>query len=130
MLLRIWHNCKVYRKMRYLIDNFAVQLYQPGRGIGQMRFILDGKCPGRDIAGSNPARAAILGIALTLRDSCISLYNYIEYNDYEDYYVVPTADGGLAVSHVIWGQDPYCANDVFNIFTEKSVDKGDILTTH
>ena len=73
---------------------------------------------------------AILGIALTLSDDCISLYNHIEYNDYEDYYVVPTADGRLAVSHVIWWQDPYCANDVFNIFTEKSVDEGDILTTY
>lgn len=44
--------------MRYLVDNFAVQLYQPGGGIGKTRFILDGKCPGRDIAGSNPAQAA------------------------------------------------------------------------
>ena len=73
---------------------------------------------------------AILGIDLTLGDDCISLYNYIEYNNYEDYYVVPTADGRLAVSHVIWWQDPFCANDVFNIFTEKSVDEGDILTTY
>lgn len=43
--------------MRRRCRNFAVQLHQPGGEIGQTRFILDGKCPGRDIAGSNPARA-------------------------------------------------------------------------
>lgn len=73
---------------------------------------------------------AILGISLSLREDCISLYNYLEDNDYEDYYVVPTSDGELAVSHVIWWQNPYCANDVFNIFTEESVDEDDILTTY
>lgn len=44
--------------MGQLRRNFAVQSHQPGGEIGQTRFILDGKCPGRDIAGSNPARAA------------------------------------------------------------------------
>lgn len=73
---------------------------------------------------------AILGINLSLSDICISLYIYLEDNDYEDYYIVPTTDGHLAVSHVIWWQDPYCANDVFNIFTEESVDEEDILTTY
>lgn len=32
--------------------------HQPGGEIGQTRFILYGKCPGRDIAGSNPVRVA------------------------------------------------------------------------
>lgn len=43
--------------MGHLCRNFAVQILQPGGGIGQTRFILDGKCPGRDVAGSSPARA-------------------------------------------------------------------------
>lgn len=73
---------------------------------------------------------AVRGIALRLMNDCISLCNYIEYNDYEDYYIVPTADGRLAVSHVIWWQDTCCANDVFNIFTEESVDEEDIHTTY
>lgn len=44
--------------MRHRWCNFAVQSYQPGGGIGQTRFLLEEKCPGRDIAGSNPAQAA------------------------------------------------------------------------
>ncbi len=44
--------------MRHSCRNFAVQPHQPCGEIGQTRFILDGKCPGRDIAGSNPAQAA------------------------------------------------------------------------
>lgn len=73
---------------------------------------------------------AIRGINLTMKDGCISLCNFLMCNDYEDYYVVPTADGHLAVSHVIWWQHPYCYNDVLNIFTEKSVDEEDILTSY
>ena len=48
----------LYRKMKQRFRNFAVQSHQLGGEIGQTRFILDGKCPGRDIAGSNPVRAA------------------------------------------------------------------------
>lgn len=44
--------------MRHSYRNFAVQTHQPCGGIGQTRFILDGKCLGRGIADSNPARAA------------------------------------------------------------------------
>lgn len=73
---------------------------------------------------------AILGINLSMKDGYISLCNYLMCNDYEDYHVVPTADGHLAVSHVIWWQHPYFYNDVLNIFTEESVDEEDILTTY
>lgn len=48
----------LYRKMRHRWRNFAVQSHQTGGGIGQTRFILDGKCPVRDIAGSSPTQAA------------------------------------------------------------------------
>lgn len=51
-------NLMLYRKMRHYGCNFAIQSHQPGGGIGQTRFILDGKCSGRDIAGSSPTRAA------------------------------------------------------------------------
>ncbi len=33
------------RKMRHAYRNFAIQLHRLGGGIGQTRFILDGKCP-------------------------------------------------------------------------------------
>lgn len=48
------------RKMRHAYRNFAIQLHRLGGGIGQTRFILDGKY----IAGSNPARAAKLFVRL------------------------------------------------------------------
>lgn len=44
--------------MRQRWSNFAGQSHVPGGGIGQTRFILDRKCPVRDVAGSNPVRAA------------------------------------------------------------------------
>ena len=35
----------LYRKMRHCGRNFAVQLHQPGGGIGQTHLILDGRRP-------------------------------------------------------------------------------------
>lgn len=45
--------------MRHCCNNFAAQFYQPGGGIGQTRFVVDGKCLEGDIAGSNTSRAAM-----------------------------------------------------------------------
>ncbi len=72
---------------------------------------------------------AVLGIELTLREKFISLYIPLGFNDYETYHVIIGKDGLLDVSEVIWWQDPYCFNSVINIFTEKCVDEGEILTS-
>lgn len=56
---------------------------------------------------------AILDIALSQEDDCISLCNYISYNAYESYHIVPTGDEHLAVSHIIRWQHPFCHNDIF-----------------
>lgn len=34
---------------------------------------------------------AVRGISLTMKDGCISLYYSLYYDEYEDYYVVPTS---------------------------------------
>lgn len=79
-----------------------------------------------DYARDKDEWLAVRGIALSLMNDCISLCNYIEYNDYENYYIVPTADGGLAVSHVILWHDPCCANNVL----KENADEEDILTAY
>ena len=72
---------------------------------------------------------AIRGIELTRRDKYISLYISLGYDEYETYHIISGKDGQLDVSEVIWWQDPYCFNDVINIFTKESVDEEDILTS-
>lgn len=73
---------------------------------------------------------ATLSIDLSLNDNCISLYYVFPDYGYEEYHIVPTTDGRLAVSHIIWWQNDICANEIFNIFTEKIAGEEDILTTY
>lgn len=72
---------------------------------------------------------AVRGIDLTLLDKFISLYIPLGFNEYETYHIITVKDGSLDVSEVIWWQDPYCFNDVINIFTRESVDEKEILTS-
>lgn len=82
-----------------------------------------------DLAKEKDEWFAVVGIQLTHREKYISLYISLGYDEYETYHVVPAEDGLLAVSEVIWWQDPACFNDVINIFTEKSVEEEEILTS-
>ena len=70
---------------------------------------------------------AVRGIELTLCEKFISLYIPLGFNEYETYHIITVKDGSLDVSEVIWWQDPYCFNDVINIFTRESVDEKEIL---
>lgn len=72
---------------------------------------------------------AIRGIELTFHHKCISLYISLGYDEYETYYIIPGKDEKLNASEVIGWQDPYCFNDVINIFTGESVDEEKILTS-
>ena len=72
---------------------------------------------------------AVRGIDLTLDEKYISLYISLGFNEYETYHVINGKDGLLDISEVIWWQDPYCFNDVINIFTRESVDEKEILTS-
>ena len=60
---------------------------------------------------------AILGVELSLGDNCISLWIQLDYYEYEEYYIEPTADNKLVVSTEIWWQNEVCANEILNIFT-------------
>ena len=72
---------------------------------------------------------AVRGIELTLCEKYISLYISLGFNEYEPYHVINGKDGLLDISEVIWWQDPYCFNDVINIFTRESVGEEEILTS-
>lgn len=72
---------------------------------------------------------AVRGIELTLCEKFISLYIPLGFNEYETYHVINGNDGLLDISEVIWWQDPYCFNDVINIFTREFVDEEEILTS-
>ncbi|MDE5989625.1 MAG: hypothetical protein K2H17_09525 [Duncaniella sp.] len=65
---------------------------------------------------------AILSVELNAGEKVISLWFQLGYYDYEEYFIVPSVDGQLTVSHIIAWQDFCCANGYLNIFTEESVD--------
>ena len=57
----------------------------------------------------------MMGVEVSCGESCVSLYFQLDYDEYEQYFVVPTNDGKLAVSHVIEWQNEACANETLNI---------------
>ena len=73
---------------------------------------------------------AILSVELSAGEKSISLWFQLGYDDYEEYFIEPTADGHLVVSPIIAWQDFCCSNGYLNIFTEKSVDEEDLFNTH
>lgn len=72
----------------------------------------------------------MMGVEVGSGEKCVSLYFQLDYNEYEQYFVVPTGDGKLAVSHVIWWQNEVCANEILNIFTGERYDDDDAIYTN
>ena len=72
----------------------------------------------------------MMGVEVDSGEKSVSLYFQLDYNEYEQYFVVPTDDGKLAVSHVIWWQNEVCANEILNIFTGETYDNDDIIYTN
>ena len=72
----------------------------------------------------------MMGVDVDSGEKCVSLYFQLDYNEYEEYFVVPTGDGKLAVSHVIWWQNEVCANEILNIFTGETYDDDDAIYTN
>ncbi len=68
-----------------------------------------------------------IGVEPELKEDCVSLYFEFPGNEYEQYFVIPTKDGRLTVSHVIWWQNDLCANELLNIFTGKTYDNEDVI---
>lgn len=74
---------------------------------------------------------ALMGMDFSVGEKGASIYIQLDYAEYEQYHIVLDANGKPVVSHVIWWQHPvYCCNEVFNIFTQKSVDEEDIYTSY
>lgn len=72
----------------------------------------------------------LMGVDVGRGEKCVFLYFQLDYNDYEEYFVVPTKDGRLAVSHVIWWQNEVCANEILNIFTGETYHDDDAIYTY
>ena len=69
----------------------------------------------------------MMGVDVGSGGKCVSLYFELDYYEYEEYFVVPTKDGRLAVSHVIWWQNEVYANEILNIFTGETCDDDDVI---
>lgn len=72
----------------------------------------------------------MMGVEVGSGEKCVSLYFQLDYNEYEQYFVIPTGDGKLAVSNVIWWQNEVCANEILNIFTGETFDNDDAIYTN
>lgn len=72
----------------------------------------------------------MMGVEVGSGETCVSLYFQLDYNEYEQYFVIPTGDDKLAVSHVIWWQNEVCANEILNIFTGETYDDDDAVFTN
>ncbi len=72
----------------------------------------------------------MMGVEVCCGESCVSLYFQLDYDEYEQYFVVTTNDGKLAVSHVIEWQNEACANETLNIFTGETYDDDDVIYTN
>ena len=72
---------------------------------------------------------ALLGDQLTLNDNFISIDMWLDYGEYETYYIIQDGKGHLTVSEIIAWKDDYCANSIMNIFTAKGAEDEEILTS-
>lgn len=72
---------------------------------------------------------ALLGTDLTRENDYVYLYMWLDYGEYEMYFVIPNTDGHLTISEVILWQDDTCANSYLNIFSLRGADDNEILTS-
>lgn len=72
----------------------------------------------------------MMGVEVGSGKKCVSLYFQLDYNEYEQYFVIPTGDDKLTVSYVIWWQNEVCANEILNIFTGETYDEDDVIFTN
>lgn len=79
---------------------------------------------------------ALRGIDLTKEDDkCASICIWLDYGEYDVYFVIPDKNGHLTISEIVLWQDNYCANTFVNPFEATdnphagfAVDEEDILT--
>lgn len=73
---------------------------------------------------------SIIGINPVKSDKYIGLTIWLDQGEYETYYIIPSKDKHLTISEVVERQDDCCANSFLNIFTGKSAEEGEILTSN
>ena len=66
---------------------------------------------------------------LSWNDNLITIDQYLDYGEYEMYYIIPDGKGLLTVSEIILWQDDCCANSTMNIFILERVDDEEILSS-
>ena len=72
---------------------------------------------------------ALVGDELKLHKTLISIDMWLDYGEYEMYYIIPDGKGHLAVSELVSRKDDCCANSTINIFTLEGVDDEEILSS-
>ena len=64
----------------------------------------------------------MMGVKFNKGEKCIFLYFQMDFNEYEQYFIVSTEEGRLAVDPEIWWQNEVCANERLNILTGEEVE--------
>ena len=72
---------------------------------------------------------ALVGDELKLHKTLISIDMWLDYGEYEMYYIIPDGKGHLTVSELVSWQDDCCANSTINIFTLEGADDEEILSS-
>lgn len=72
---------------------------------------------------------ALLGMDLGFHNEYAYIDMWLDYGEYEMYFVIPGNNGHLTVSEVIRWQDDTCANTHLNIFSLHGAEENDILTS-
>ena len=72
---------------------------------------------------------ALVGDELKLNKTLISIVMWLDYSEYEMYYIIPDGKGHLTVSELISWQDDCCANSTINNFTLEGIDDEEILSS-
>ena len=72
---------------------------------------------------------ALFGMDLGLQNGYAYIDMWLDYGEYEMYFVIPGNYGNLTVSEVIRWQDDTCANTYLNIFSLHGCEENEILTS-
>ena len=81
-----------------------------------------------DFAKDKDEWFALVGDELSLHHNLISIDMWLDYGEYETYYIIQDGKGHLTVSEIISWQDDCCANSIMNIFTLKGAEDEEIFT--
>ena len=111
--------------------NFAVRVYWMRKRHAFLNNLVSSYTSLDDFTKDKEEWFALLGTDLTRENDYVYLYMWLDYGEYEMYFVIPNTDGHLTISEVILWQDDTCANTYLNIFNLLGSDgtDEDILTS-